>query len=63
MSEEKPKLRGPDLTQAIEQGLLVGDTVRCPWFDLRTGEALGVPALDPVSRWRVEAVRETVSGG
>lgn len=46
----------------LEQGLLVDDTVRCPWhhvcFSLRTGEALRAPALDPVSRWRVEAVRD-----
>ena len=105
MSEEKPKLSGPDLTLGVElltvpdgtmllghahgepvllarrgnevfaigaicthygapleQGLLVDDTVRCPWhhacFSLRTGEALRAPALDPVSRWRVEDVRD-----
>src|SRR6185437_4744678 len=101
MSEEKTKLRGPDLTKGVElvmipdggmllghargepvllirrggeffaigalcthygapltDGLLVGDTVRCPWhhacFSLRTGAALRAPALDPVSCWRVE---------
>lgn len=42
----------------LAEGLLVGDTVRCPWhhacFSLRSGEALRAPALNPVSCWRVE---------
>ena len=42
----------------LNEGLLVGDTVRCPWhhacFSLRTGEALRAPAFDSVSHWRVE---------
>jgi apoptosis-inducing factor 3 len=42
----------------LAEGLLVGDTVRCPWhharFCLRTGEALGAPALNPVSCWKLE---------
>lgn len=45
----------------LAEGLVVGETVRCPWhhacFSLRTGEALGAPALNPVARWQVE-VRE-----
>jgi apoptosis-inducing factor 3 len=48
----------------LSDGLLVEDTVRCPWhhacFSLRTGEPLRAPALNPVSRWRVEEVRGTV---
>src|SRR6185312_13041119 len=42
----------------LPEGLMVGETVRCPWhhacFSLRTGEAIAAPALSPVSCWRVE---------
>jgi apoptosis-inducing factor 3 len=42
----------------LAEGLMVGDTVRCPWhharFCLRTGEAIGAPAFNPVSCWRIE---------
>jgi len=48
----------------LAEGVLVADTVRCPWhhacFSLRTGEALRAPALNPVSCWRVEQRDEKI---
>ena len=42
----------------LAEGLIVGDTVRCPWhhacFSLRTGEAVAAPAFNPMASWRVE---------
>jgi len=42
----------------LAEGLIVGDTVRCPWhhacFSLRSGEAVGAPAFNPVPCWRVQ---------
>ena len=42
----------------LGNGLLAGDTVRCPLhhscFSLRTGEALSAPAFDPIACWRVD---------
>ena len=41
----------------LAEGLVVGDTVRCPWhhacFRGETGEALRPPALNPVASWNV----------
>lgn len=42
----------------LAEGLLVGETVRCPYhhacFSLATGEALRAPARDPVPCYRIE---------
>ena len=105
MSEDKPKLSGPDLAQGVDvatipdsdmllghvrgepvllvrrgeeffavgatcthygaplvDGLLVDNTIRCPWhhacFSLDTGEVERAPALCAVPVWRVEQVRD-----
>jgi len=42
----------------LVDGLLVSDTVRCPWhhahFSLQTGEAAAAPALSALTCWQVE---------
>ncbi|MBN9015416.1 MAG: Rieske 2Fe-2S domain-containing protein, partial [Rhizobiales bacterium] len=42
----------------LADGLVVGDTVRCPWhhacFSLRSGEAVRAPAFDTLTAWQVE---------
>jgi NADPH-dependent 2,4-dienoyl-CoA reductase/sulfur reductase-like enzyme/nitrite reductase/ring-hydroxylating ferredoxin subunit len=48
----------------LAEGILVEDTVRCPWhhacFSLRSGEAVRAPALNRVGCWRVEQRNGTV---
>jgi NADPH-dependent 2,4-dienoyl-CoA reductase/sulfur reductase-like enzyme/nitrite reductase/ring-hydroxylating ferredoxin subunit len=42
----------------LADGIVAGDTVRCPWhhacFSLKTGEALQAPAFSPLPCWNAE---------
>ncbi|MEJ2218677.1 MAG: FAD-dependent oxidoreductase [Gemmatimonadota bacterium] len=48
----------------LAEGLVDDDEVHCPWhhacYSLRTGEALGAPAMNPLARWDVEIDDGTV---
>lgn len=48
----------------LEEGLVINETIHCPWhhacFSLRSGEALGAPAFDPLPCWQVEREGERV---
>ena len=48
----------------LAEGLIDGETVRCPWhhacFDLRTGEAAHAPAFNALAVWKVERDGERI---
>src|SRR5579871_3257773 len=49
----------------LAEGLLVGNTIRCPWhharFNIHTGEAQGAPALNPLPCFNVRRDGNRVS--
>lgn len=51
----------------LAKGLLVGETVRCPWhhacFAIRTGAAVAAPAFQALDRWMVEVRDDHVFAG
>ena len=51
----------------LAEGLVAGPTVRCPWhharFDLRTGEAVGAPAINAIGCWEIEQRDGLISVG
>jgi NADPH-dependent 2,4-dienoyl-CoA reductase/sulfur reductase-like enzyme/nitrite reductase/ring-hydroxylating ferredoxin subunit len=51
----------------LADGIVVGETVRCPWhhacFSLRTGEAVKAPALNPVACYKVERQGDRITIG
>ncbi len=51
----------------LAEGLVLDGQVRCPWhhacFDVRSGEAVGPPALSPLRRWAVERHGARISVG
>ncbi|MGZ3792827.1 MAG: FAD-dependent oxidoreductase [Bdellovibrio sp.] len=48
----------------LQQGIIEGETIHCPWhhscFDLRTGEVVKAPALNPIAAWNIEVHDERV---
>jgi len=48
----------------LAEGLVVGESIRCPWhhacFDLRSGEAARAPALNPLQVWQVARTGDRV---